>query len=83
VPGIAQVCERVSQSEKRTRWAVGPKTLLDIVATTELRAMYASKNNIPTQQAMVEPLTDVFRAIQRVLEGLYPQGIPEDSALAR
>ncbi len=82
VPVIAQACEVVRRQHTDSAWRIGAKSLLDIVATTELRAMYAAKENIPSQQAMVEPLTTIYRALQRLVRQVYPKGLPEESALA-
>jgi len=82
VPVIAQACEVVRRQHTDSAWRIGAKSLLDIVATTELRAMYAAKENIPSQQAMVEPLTIIYRALQRLVRQVYPKGLPAESALA-
>ena len=79
VSPIAQACEMVLQRAPHTKWRLGPRTLLDIVATTELRAMYAVKDTIPNQQAMIEPLTKIHQALQRILAQSYPQGLPAES----
>ncbi|MBI2933368.1 MAG: hypothetical protein HYY16_17120 [Planctomycetes bacterium] len=79
---LSEVCNRVWEQQPQSPWRVGAKSLLDIVATTELRAMYAAKDTIPNQQAMFEPLTKICAVLQRVLSKAYPTGLPPESALA-
>lgn len=81
VPMIAEACTAVIQRAPRSRWPIGARSLLDIVASTELRAMYALKDTIPNQAAMIEPLTKIWAQLQRLLAQAYPQGLPEESAL--
>ncbi len=82
VAGLAQACERVRRQQPDSAWRVGARSLLDIVCTTELRAMYAAKESIPTLEAMIEPLTKIYRALQRIVVQVYPRGLPAESALA-
>lgn len=82
VPSIAQVCEHVRRAAPDSPWRVGAQSLLDIVATTELRAMFAAKENIPTLNAMIEPLARIYKALQLIVKQVYPEGLPPESALA-
>jgi len=80
VPTVAAACERVWRESPPSKWRVGAHTLLDIVATTELRALYATGSNIPNVQAMNEPLAKIAATVTRLVRKEYPQGLPAESA---
>ncbi len=81
VPTVTAACERAWRESPPSKWRVGAHTLLDVVATTELRAMYATSNIIPNVHAMNEPLAKIAATVTRLVQKQFPAGLPADSAL--
>jgi hypothetical protein len=82
IPSIARACEEVRREAPDSPWRIGARSLLDVVAATELRTMYAREDTAGTVAAMMVPLRSLYTSLQKLVRRVHPHGLPPDSSLA-